>query len=297
MAIFSKLAESLKKTRANLAGVLGPIFSQSAINDDFYDQLEEALIVADVGYETTARVIDGLREQIKQQKVTDPQQAKGLLKDIIAGMMHSETEFLPCGGAVLVVGVNGVGKTTTIGKLANYYKQAGKNVMLAAGDTFRAAAGEQLSVWAQRAGVPLVKHGEGADPAAVVFDAAASFKAKGADVMICDTAGRLHNKKNLMEELKKIKRVLSRELPNMPIETLLVLDAPTGQNAIAQAETFKEAVDITGIVLTKLDGTAKGGVVLSAAARLNIPVRFVGVGEGIGDLMPFDAGQFADALF
>ena len=293
---FEKLRQGLAKTGG---GMLAGIFAgDERIDGDFFDELEEALIVADVGMETTAGLIGQLREAISRDKLHTRSEARQALAAILAAAMKPETDFAPEGGsaALLIVGVNGVGKTTSLGKLAHYYKAAGRSPMLAAADTFRAAAAEQLTVWAERAGVPIVKQGEGADPAAVVFDAISSFKAHGRDILLVDTAGRLHNKKNLMDELAKMRRVLSRELPDTPCEALLVLDATTGQNAISQARAFGEATGLTGVILTKLDGTAKGGVALAVKAQLGVPVRFVGVGEGIDDLLPFDAAAFSKAL-
>ncbi|MGI6193731.1 MAG: signal recognition particle-docking protein FtsY [Christensenellales bacterium] len=298
--LFARLADGLTKTRNNIAEKIGSVFSGfSSINADFYEELEEALITADIGVPTVEKMLDELKKRVKEEKVHETEQAKTLLRDIVADMMRPDTPFLPHDGpsVILVVGVNGVGKTTTIGKLAHVYKESGKKVLLCAGDTFRAAAAEQLTVWSQRAGVNIVKHQEGADPAAVVFDGMAAAKARGIDLLIVDTAGRLHNKKNLMAELEKIGRVIEREGANFEKEVLLVLDATTGQNAIAQAKVFAEAAGITGIVLTKLDGTAKGGVAISVKEELGVPVRFVGVGEGMDDLQPFDAEDFASALF
>lgn len=293
---FEKLRQGLAKTGG---GLLAGIFAgDERIDGDFFDELEEALIIADVGMDTTARFIKELREAISRDKLHTRSEAREALAAILAAAMQPQAPFAPENGpaVVLIVGVNGVGKTTSLGKLAHFYKEGGRNPMLAAADTFRAAAAEQLSVWAERAGVPIVKQGEGADPAAVVFDAIASFKAKGRDILLVDTAGRLHNKKNLMDELSKMRRVIGRELPDTPCEALLVLDATTGQNAIAQAKAFAEATGLTGVILTKLDGTAKGGVALAVKALLGVPVRFVGVGEGIDDLLPFDADAFAKAL-
>ena len=297
---FARLASGLTKTRENLSEKISAVFSGfSKIDEDFYEELEEALIMADIGMATVEAIMDRLREKVKEEHLSDTAQVKDTLRAIVTEMMQADTPFLPEEGnsVILVVGVNGVGKTTTIGKIAHVYEQQGKKVLLAAGDTFRAAAAEQLTVWSERAGVPIVKHGEGADPAAVVFDAVSAAKARGVELLICDTAGRLHNKKNLMEELRKIGRVIDREWPGAHKEVLLVLDATTGQNAIAQAKVFAETVDITGIVLTKLDGTAKGGVALAIKEELGVPVRFVGVGEGIDDLQPFDPAEFAEALF
>jgi len=248
--------------------------------------------------EATERLLDRLRGRISEKKLTSREEARAELQAVLAEAMTPNAPFLEGAGraVILIVGVNGVGKTTSIGKIAHYYKRAGRDVMLSAADTFRAAAAEQLSVWAERAGVPIVKHGEGADPAAVVFDSIASFKAKGRDLLIIDTAGRLHNKKNLMAELEKMRRVIARELPDVPVEALMVLDATTGQNGIAQARAFGESTGLTGIILTKLDGTAKGGIAVAVKEELGIPVRFIGVGEGMEDMQPFDAEEFAEAL-
>lgn len=295
---FAKLKRGLAKTRDNVFAELFGMTPNERIDDEFFDDLEEALIIADVGVNTTEKIIERLRDELKQEKIKTKSEARESLKRIIADLMRADDELFNEGedAVILIVGVNGVGKTTSIGKLAKYYKECGKKPMLAAGDTFRAAAAEQLTVWAERVDVPIVKHGEGADPAAVVFDAIASYKAKGRDMLICDTAGRLHNKKNLMIELSKIRRVIDRELPNAKCEVLLVIDATTGQNAIAQAKAFGESVGLTGIIVTKLDGTAKGGVAIAVKEELGIPVRFIGVGEGADDMHPFDAEQFADAI-
>ena len=295
-SIFNKWKTGLGKTRT---GLLARLFaSKDGINEEFYEELEEALILADAGAATTERLLDELQAVIKEKKISDRASAKQELATLIADMVTTTKPFSPDIGAavVLIVGVNGVGKTTSVGKLANNYREQGKKVMLAAADTFRAAAAEQLGEWAKRADVPMVKHGEGADPAAVVFDAIASYKAKGCNLLLCDTAGRLHNKANLMNELGKIRRVIARELPEIPCETLLVLDAVTGQNAVMQAKAFAEVCQLDGVILTKLDGTAKGGVVISICESLDVPVRFVGVGEGIDDLQAFDAQLFAEAL-
>ncbi len=296
MNVFQRLKQGLSKTRDS---ILATVFSgRDGIDDEFYEALEEALIMADVGMELTESLLNELRARVKTDRLSKATQAREALRDVLAAHMMTEEEFLPETGpaVLLIVGVNGVGKTTSIGKLAYHYKQQGKRPMLAAADTFRAAAAEQLGIWAERAGVPMVRHGEGADPAAVVFDAIASFKAKGCDLLICDTAGRLHNKKNLMNELEKIRRVIARELPDAPCRVLLVLDATTGQNAIAQAKAFGEAAGLTDVVLTKLDGTAKGGMAIAVKDILELPVRFVGVGEALDDLQPFDAQAFAAAL-
>ena len=295
-SIFNKWKTGLGKTRT---GLLARLFSaKDGINEEFYEELEEALILADAGAAVTERLLDGLQAAIREQKISDRIGARKALCGLIAKTVATQTPFPADAGpaALLIVGVNGVGKTTSIGKLANSYREQGRKVMLAAADTFRAAAAEQLGEWARRADVPMVKHSEGADPAAVVFDAIASYKAKGCDLLLCDTAGRLHNKANLMSELGKIRRVIARELPDTPCDTLLVLDAVTGQNAVAQAKAFAEVCQLDGVILTKLDGTAKGGVVISICEQLKVPVRFVGVGEGIDDLQPFNAELFAQAL-
>lgn len=295
-SLFNKWKTGLGKTRT---GFFARLFaSKDGINEEFYEELEEALILADAGASVTERLLDDLQAAIKEQKISDRETARTVLASLIAQIVATKQPFPADTGAavLLIVGVNGVGKTTSIGKLANSYREQGRKVMLAAADTFRAAAAEQLGEWAKRADVPMVKHGEGADPAAVVFDAIASYKAKGCDLLLCDTAGRLHNKTNLMNELGKIRRVITRELPDTPCETLLVLDAVTGQNAVVQAKAFADVCPLDGVILTKLDGTAKGGVVISICEQLMVPVRFVGVGEGIDDLQPFDAKLFAEAL-
>ncbi len=300
MGFFEKISAGLKKTRDSIMGsVTSMLRSFTKIDEELFEELEEILIMADAGANTSARICDELRKKVRERGVTDPEEVRGLLKETVAELLRGgqEMQLSTKPSVILVIGVNGVGKTTTIGKLAARYKAEGKKVILAAADTFRAAAIEQLDVWAGRAGVDIVKHTQDADPAAVVFDAAAAAKARGADVLICDTAGRLHNKKNLMDELSKIGRVLDRELPGADKEVLLVLDATTGQNAVNQAREFKNAAGITGIVLTKLDGTARGGVVLAIREDLDVPVKFVGVGEGIDDLLPFDPDVFTDGLF
>ena len=294
--LFQKWKTGLGKTRT---GLLARLFtSKDGINEAFYEELEEALILADAGASVTERLLDDLQAAIKEQKISDRAGARKALAGLIAKAVTTRKPFSADTGAavLLIVGVNGVGKTTSIGKLANSYHEQGRKVMLAAADTFRAAAAEQLGEWAKRADVAMVRHNEGADPAAVVFDAIASYKARGCDLLLCDTAGRLHNKANLMNELGKIRRVIARELPETPCETLLVLDAVTGQNAVAQARAFAEVCQLDGVILTKLDGTAKGGVVISICETLKVPVRFVGVGEGIDDLQAFDAELFAQAL-
>lgn len=291
---FTRLKEGLGKTNSWFAG----LFGGERINDEFYDELEEAMILADMGMETAEKLLDELRDKVKAERLTAREEAKSALAGLIADTMRHDAPFRADEGpaVLLIVGVNGVGKTTTIGKLAHLYRSKGRRPMIAAADTFRAAAAEQLGEWAVRADCPMVRHGEGADPAAVVFDAIASYRAKGCDLLLVDTAGRLHNKKNLMNELNKIRRVIARELGDVPCEVLLVLDATTGQNATAQAKAFLEVCELTGVVLTKLDGTAKGGVTVQIHDTLNVPVRFIGVGEGIEDLQRFDADEFAKAL-
>lgn len=300
MGLFSKIKEGLKKTRDSVAGKVNMVLNSfTKIDEELFEDLEEALVMADVGLPTAERICEQLRAKVKEQGVTDPQEVRGLIKEIITEMMEGgeDLRISTSPSVILVIGVNGVGKTTTIGKLAAHLKDDGKKVILAAADTFRAAAIDQLQIWADRAGVDMVRHAEGSDPAAVVFDALTAAKARHADVVICDTAGRLHNKKNLMDELGKISRVIQRELPDSDQEVLLVLDATTGQNAVNQAREFKNTAGITGIVLTKLDGTAKGGVVIAIREDLKVPVKMIGVGEQIDDLQPFDAKAFADALF
>ena len=300
MGFFNKIAEGLKKTRDSMMGKVDALLNSfTKIDEDFFDELEESLIMADVGAVTSARICENLRKKVKEEGLSDPAAVKGALKEIIAQMLAGD-EALNLStkpSIILVIGVNGVGKTTTIGKLAHNLHEDGKKVLLAAADTFRAAAIDQLQIWADRAGVDLVKHGEGSDPAAVVFDAINAGKARGCDVVICDTAGRLHNKKNLMDELSKIARVIDREAPGSAKEVLLVLDATTGQNALNQAKLFQEAAGLTGIILTKLDGTARGGVVIGIKEELNIPIKYIGVGEQIDDLRPFDSREFVEALF
>ena len=300
LGFFAKIKSGLTKTRDNImSGVDNVLKSFTKIDEDLFEELEEALIMADIGVETSVYIIDKLRDKVKAEKITDTQDVKKAIIDVISELLtKNEVEFeLPSPSVILVIGVNGVGKTTTIGKLTNYYKTQNNSVMLAAADTFRAAAIDQLEVWADRNKVDIIKHEENSDPGAVVFDAVQAAKARKADILICDTAGRLHNKKNLMEELRKISRIIGKEYPDAHLETLLVLDATTGQNAIQQAKLFKEVADITGIVLTKLDGTAKGGIVLAIKNEMNIPVRFIGVGEGLDDLQPFNAYDFTKALF
>ena len=300
MGFFEKISAGLKKTRDSMMGRLEDLAAGfTKVDEDFFDELEETLIMGDVGANVTMRIMDELRDRVRHAGITEPSEVIGQLREIITGLMGEESplDLSTKPSVVLVIGVNGVGKTTTIGKMAAYLRGEGKQVLLAAADTFRAAAAEQLAVWADRAGAELIRHEEGSDPASVVFDAIHAGKSRGADVIICDTAGRLHNKKNLMDELSKIARVISRELPDAAVEVLLVLDATTGQNAISQARSFQEAAGITGIVLTKLDGTAKGGAVIGIREELGVPVKFIGVGEGIDDLRPFVPAEFAAALF
>lgn len=296
MGFFRKIIDGLKKTKQAIGFKLNELFKRGIFDDDFYDELEFILLGADIGEETTEDIIDTLRERMREDHVSDPQKANEYLRNVLAEILGDEkfTFETPC--VITVVGVNGVGKTTTIGKLANIFVKQGKSVVIAAADTFRAAASEQLEVWANRAKVRIIKHEEGSDPAAVVFDALSSAKSRKTDVVLVDTAGRLHNKKNLMEELKKINRVVEREFPEADRKNLIVLDATTGQNALTQVDVFNEAIDIDGIVLTKLDGTAKGGVVLAIKHDMDIPVYFVGVGEGIDDLIEFDSESYVTGI-
>lgn len=298
---FSRLVEGLNKTRENIVSGIDSIFSGfSAIDDDFYEELEETLIMGDIGIQTTMTIMEDLRKKVKEQHIKDPSQCKQLLIDSIRSQMdlgENAYEFENRQSVVLVIGVNGVGKTTSVGKLAGQLKDEGKKVVLAAADTFRAAAIEQLTEWSNRAGVEIIAQQEGSDPAAVIYDAVAAAKSRKADVLICDTAGRLHNKKNLMEELRKINRIIEKEYPDAYRETLVVLDGTTGQNALVQAKQFMEVADITGIILTKLDGTAKGGIAVAIQAELGLPVKYVGVGEKIDDLQKFNSTDFVNALF
>lgn len=298
---FAKLFAGLDKTRKNILGGVDSVLGAfTKIDEDLFEELEEVLIMADIGVQTTMNIIENLRKRVKKEHITDPQAIRGMLIEEITVILEEdaqEQENLPSPTVMLVIGVNGVGKTTTIGKLSHNFKEQGKNVLLGAADTFRAAAIDQLEVWGQRAGIDVIKHQENSDPAAVVFDAVNAAKNRNVDLLICDTAGRLHNKKNLMEELKKIAKVIEREYPQAHKEVYLVLDATTGQNAMQQAKLFQEVADITGIILTKLDGTAKGGIVIAIKSELKLPVRYIGVGEGIKDLQKFDAKEFAKALF
>lgn len=296
MGFFSKLKEGLKKTKDNIGKKIFAAFSGRALDDDFYEELEEAMLTADMGVTATEQILDEFKDEVYREKITDTEKAKKLLKRIMVDSISYDIPDYDYPLVILLAGVNGVGKTTAIGKLANYFKSIGKSVVVAAADTFRAAASEQLEVWADRANVRIIKHKEGSDPASVVFDAISSAKARGDDVILVDTAGRLHNKKNLMDELKKIHKVIIRELPNADYRSYIVLDATTGQNALSQVEIFSEAIDIDGIILTKLDGTAKGGVVMAISAEQEIPVVFVGVGEKIDDLLPFNPEEFVDAI-
>ena len=300
MGFFNKIAEGIKKTRDSIMGGLNRLLNSfTKIDENFFDELEETLIMCDIGVQTSEDICSALRAKVKEEGITSPDEIRAALKDIIADMLGEDkkldTSTKP--SVILVIGVNGAGKTTTIGKLAAKFRNEGKKVIVAAADTFRAAAIDQLQVWTERAGVDIVKHSEGSDPASVVYDAVAAAKARGADIVICDTAGRLHNKKNLMDELKKITRICYQQAEGCSIETLLVLDATTGQNAVNQAKLFSQTADITGIVLTKLDGTAKGGIIISIHRELGIPVKLVGVGEKIEDLQEFNAHDFAEALF
>ncbi len=300
MGFFDKVKAGLARTKQNMTASLNSMFAEfTGENEEFFEDLEETLILADVGGETAVTVVEELRRRVHDQGLRGGEQVRAALADILTARLEVGDRALRLDtkpSVILMVGVNGVGKTTTIGKMAARFVREGKKVLLCAGDTFRAAAAEQLQVWAQRAGADIVRHEEGSDPAAVVFDAAAAARARGADLVFVDTAGRLQNKKNLMQELSKICRVVAREMPGADTETLLVLDATTGQNGLTQAKVFREAADITGIVLTKLDGTARGGIVFAIAAELGVPVKYIGVGEGVDDLMPFEARPFVEAL-
>ena len=298
MGFFDKLKSKLTRTRENLSGRMDELVEAYVeLDDDFYDELTDILIMADVGMKTTELAVSQLREKCKAEKIGNPAKAREELKTILADIMGSEPMRLASPMVLFVIGVNGVGKTTSIGKLASRLKTVGRRVIICAGDTFRAAAADQLTIWADRAGVPIVKRQEGADPAAVVFDGIQAAKARGADVLIVDTAGRLHNKAHLMEELRKMSRVITREFPEATAKSLLVIDATTGQNGLAQANVFKDVADLEGLVLTKLDGTAKGGIAIAIRHELGLPVRYIGVGEQIDDLQPFDAKEFIGAIF
>lgn len=297
---FKRLKDGLTKTRNNIAESFASVFGASKIDDNFYEELEETFIMADMGYETTEKVIENLKERVKEAKIKDPAACKELIINIIRDQMmveESAYDFENMKTVVLVIGVNGVGKTTTIGKLAAQYKRAGKRVLIAAADTFRAAAIDQLKTWADRAEVDMISHSEGADPSAVVYDAVAAAKARNTDILLIDTAGRLHNKKNLMDELAKMRRIIGRDYPDAHVESLIVLDGTTGQNALEQARQFSNVTEIDGIVITKLDGTAKGGIAIAIQEELNVPVKFIGIGEKISDLQRFDPSAYVDALF
>jgi fused signal recognition particle receptor len=301
MGFFDRLKEGLSKTRKGISEKIDQVLiSFGKVDDELFDELEEVLISSDLGVATVLRIIEGVKKKVKEGKVVDPIKVKALLKEELIEILGSETSSLdlePSPAVITIIGVNGVGKTTSIGKIANLLKKDGKKVILAAADTFRAAAIDQLQIWADRVGVELIRQEEGSDPAAVIYDALQAAKARKADVLICDTAGRLHTKKNLMEELKKVSRIIDREMPGVKRENLLVLDATTGQNAVSQAKTFSEVTDVSGIVLTKLDGTAKGGIVIAIKSELDIPVKLIGVGEHLDDLQPFNARDFVEALF
>ena len=297
---FKRLKEGLSKTRNSIVDSYSSVFGASHIDDDFYEELEETFIMADMGYETTEKVIENLKERVKEARIKEPAACKELIINIIRDQMmvdESAYDFEKKKSVILVIGVNGVGKTTTIGKLAAQYKKSGKKVLIAAADTFRAAAIDQLKTWADRAGVEMISHNEGADPAAVVYDAVSAAKARNTDILLIDTAGRLHNKKNLMDELAKMRRIISRDYPDANVESLIVLDGTTGQNALEQARHFSNVTEIDGIVITKLDGTAKGGIAIAIQAELNVPVKFIGIGEKIDDLQRFDPSAYVEALF
>ena len=297
---FKRLKEGLSKTRNSIVDSFSSVFGASHIDDDFYEELEETFIMADMGYETTEKVIENLKERVKEARIKEPAACKELIINIIRDQMmvdESAYDFEKKKSVILVIGVNGVGKTTTIGKLAAQYKKSGKKVLNAAADTFRAAAIDQLKTWADRAGVEMISHNEGADPAAVVYDAVSAAKARNTDILLIDTAGRLHNKKNLMDELAKMRRIISRDYPDANVESLIVLDGTTGQNALEQARQFSNVTEIDGIVITKLDGTAKGGIAIAIQAELNVPVKFIGIGEKIDDLQRFDPSAYVEALF
>lgn len=302
MGFFSKLKSGLAKTKDSFMGKLDTVLAGfGKVDEELFEELEDILITSDFGIQTTEKVMEGLRKRVKDNRTTDPEEVKSLLKKEIEELLtaggQNELDFNNTPVVITVIGVNGVGKTTSIGKMANLYKNAGKKVLLAAGDTFRAAAIDQLDIWAERADVDIIKQNEGSDPAAVLFDACHAAKARGTDVLICDTAGRLHNKKNLMDELAKMSRVVDRELPEYKRETLLVLDSTTGQNAVNQAKAFSEVTDLTGIILTKLDGTSKGGIIVSICSDMGIPVKLVGLGEGMDDMQSFTAQEYVKALF
>lgn len=301
MGFFDKLKEGLSKTRKSITEKIDQVLvSFGKVDDDLFDELEEILVTADLGVDTAVRIIEDTKKKVRERKITEPSKVKDIIKEALVEILGEETEKLdiePSPAVIMVIGVNGVGKTTSIGKIASMLKKQGKKVMLAAADTFRAAAIDQLEIWSKRVDVELIKQDEGSDPAAVIYDAIQAARARKVDVLICDTAGRLHTKKNLMEELRKVSRIIDREMPNAKRENLLVLDATTGQNAVIQAKTFSEVSEVSGIVLTKLDGTAKGGIVIAIKSELDVPVKLIGVGEQLDDLQPFDAKEFVEALF
>ncbi|NLB79110.1 MAG: signal recognition particle-docking protein FtsY [Clostridiaceae bacterium] len=298
---FGRLKDGLKKTRDSITNRIDQVLvSFGKVDEELFEELEEILITSDIGMNTSLKIIDELKEKVKTEKITDSKGVRQAIKEIIASKLTNENTEMKLGtkpSVIVIIGVNGVGKTTSIGKLAHYLKNQGKKVTVAAADTFRAAAIDQLEIWTDKAGVELIKHTEGSDPSAVIFDAIQHCKSKNTDILICDTAGRLHTKKNLMDELKKIFRIIQRELPDSDIETLLVLDATTGQNAVSQAKTFSEVSELSGLILTKLDGTAKGGIIVSIKSELDIPVKFIGVGEQMNDFQPFNPSEFVEALF
>ena len=298
MGLFSKIKEGLFKTRGSVGQKMDQLVENSrALDDDFYDELSDILVMADVGVTTATEAVDELRERVTAEKTTDAAKAKEIFKEILAARMRDKPMVLESPSVIFIIGVNGVGKTTSIGKLASRLKTVGRRVLIVAGDTFRAAAAEQLTVWADRADVPIVRRAEGADPASVVFDGIQTARARHADVLLVDTAGRLHNKAHLMEELKKMARIVSRDFPEAKMHALLVIDATTGQNGLSQARVFRDVADLDGIILTKLDGTAKGGIAMAIRSELGLPVRYIGVGEGLDDMQPFDAKEYIEAIF
>ena len=298
MGLFSKIKEGLFKTRGSVGQKMDQLVENSrALDDDFYDELSDILVMADVGVSTATEAEDELRERVTAEKITDAAKAKEIFKEILAARMRDKPMVLESPSVIFIIGVNGVGKTTSIGKLASRLKTVGRRVLIVAGDTFRAAAAEQLTVWADRADVPIVRRAEGADPASVVFDGIQTARARHADVLLVDTAGRLHNKAHLMEELKKMARIVSRDFPEAKMHALLVIDATTGQNGLSQARVFRDVADLDGIILTKLDGTAKGGIAMAIRSELGLPVRYIGVGEGLDDMQPFDAKEYIEAIF
>ena len=298
MGLFSKIKEGLFKTRGNVGQKMDQLVENSrALDDDFFDELSDILVMADVGVKTATEAVDELRDRVAAEKITDATKAKEIFKEILAARMRDKPMVLESPSVIFIIGVNGVGKTTSIGKLASRLKTVGRRVLIVAGDTFRAAAAEQLTVWADRADVPIVKRTEGADPASVVFDGIQTARARHADILLVDTAGRLHNKAHLMEELKKMARIVARDFPEAKMHALLVIDATTGQNGLSQACVFKDVADLDGIILTKLDGTAKGGIAMAIRRELGLPVRYIGVGEGLDDMQPFDAKEYIEAIF